>query len=114
MRFLPTTTLALLVLVFAASDGVAKEVTKIEDIERGASVTLQGEVTRILDEDEFRLRDDTGSVRVYVGWRNRVTVAVGETITVRGFVDDDLIDYFRPEIYAQEVVRADGTAITFD
>ncbi|MCG8593295.1 MAG: NirD/YgiW/YdeI family stress tolerance protein [Kiloniellales bacterium] len=114
MRFLPTTTLAVLVLLFAAPGAFAKEVTKIEDIERGASVTLEGEVIRILDEDEFRLQDDTGSVRIYIGWRNRVTVAVGETVTVKGFVDDDLMDYFRPEIYAQELVRADGTRITFD
>ncbi len=114
MRFLPTTTLAVLVLFLAAPGAFAKEVTKIEDIERGANVTLEGEVIRILDEDEFRLQDDTGSVRVYIGWRNRVTVAVGETVTVTGFVDDDLVSYFRPEIYARQVIRADGTTITFD
>ena len=114
MRALPTTTLAVLALLVATPGAFAKEVTKIEDIERGASVTLEGEVIRILDEDEFRLQDETGSVRIYVGWRNRVTVAVGETVTVTGFVDDDLVSYFRPEIYARQVVRQDGTTITFD
>ena len=114
MRVLPTASLAVVALLFAVPAALAKEVTKIEDIERGASVTLEGEVTRILDEDEFRLQDETGSVRIYIGWRNRVTVAVGETVTVTGFVDDDLVSYFRPEIYAQQVVRQDGTTITFD
>ncbi|MDJ0950905.1 MAG: NirD/YgiW/YdeI family stress tolerance protein [Alphaproteobacteria bacterium] len=114
MRFLPMTTVALLVLLLAVPSSFAKEVTKIEDIQRGASVTLQGEVTRILDEDEFRLQDETGSVRVYIGWRNRVMVDVGERVTVKGFVDDDLINYFRPEVYAQEIVRDDGRTIKLD
>ena len=101
-------------LLFTVSSAFAKEVTKIGDLERGAQVTLRGEVTRILDEDEFRLRDETGSVRVYVGWRNRVMVDVGETVTVTGIVDDDLIAAFRPEVYARTIVRADGTAITLN
>jgi uncharacterized protein YdeI (BOF family) len=73
------------------------------------SATIQGQVTRILDEDEFRIQDKTGSVKVYIGWKNRVTVPVGETITVRGIVDDDLKAFFRPELYASEIIRADGS-----
>lgn len=75
------------------------------------SATVQGEVTRILDEDEFRIEDDSGSVRVYIGWKNRVSVTVGEKITVEGIVDDDLDAFFRPELYATEIIREDGTVI---
>ncbi len=112
MRFLAIATTAFMAFAVAAPTGLAKTITKIDDIERGASVTLEGEVTRILDDDEFRLQDDTGSVRIYIGWRNRVMVDVGETVTVKGFVDDDLVSYFRPEIYAQEIVREDGSTVS--
>ncbi|MDJ0721809.1 MAG: NirD/YgiW/YdeI family stress tolerance protein [Desulfobacterales bacterium] len=88
-----------------------EDVTKIEDVTRGAHVTLQGKVTRILDEDEFRLADETGSILIYIGWRNRVMVRVGETVTVKGIVDDDLVSAFRPEVYASELRREDGTRI---
>ena len=109
MRF--PTALAMAALLLAAPASLASEVTKIENLERGASVTLQGEVVRILDEDEFRLRDDTGSVQIYIGWQNRVMVDVGETVTVSGFVDNDLIDVFRPEVYAREIIREDGSTV---
>ena len=68
-------------------------------------------MTRILDDDEFRLEDDSGSVRIYIGWRNRLTVDVGEKVTVKGVVDDDLVNFFRPEVYASELIREDGTAV---
>lgn len=87
------------------------QVTNIGDITRGASVTLQGEVIRILDEDEFRLKDNTGSVKIYIGWRNRVMVRVGESVKVIGFVDDDLVNAFRPEVYAQQIIRENGETI---
>jgi uncharacterized protein YdeI (BOF family) len=92
----------------------AGDVTNIADVRPGASVRLQGTVTRILDEDEFRIEDETGSIRVYIGWRNRVPVEVGERVRVRGIVDDDLVGAFRPEVYADEIVRADGTVIPLD
>lgn len=98
-------------ILFVAVAASAEEFTKIGDIQRGMPVSLKGEVTRITDEDEFRLRDDTGSVLIYIGWRNRVMVKTGETVIVRGFVDDDLQDFFRPEVYAQEIVRENGEVI---
>lgn len=101
------------VLVFSPLAG-AEEITPIGNLSPGLTVSIQGEVTRILDEDEFRIEDDTGSVKVYIGWKNRVTVPVGETITVRGFVDDDLQARFRPELYASEIVRSDGSIITLN
>ena len=101
----------LFVLVLSQTASLAAAVTKIEDIERGASVVLQGKVTHVLDDDTFRLWDQTGSVDVHLGLRNRVMVQVGEEVTVKGFVDDELPGYFRREIHAQEVVRGDGTRV---
>ncbi|MGK7871257.1 hypothetical protein, partial [Falsiroseomonas sp. E2-1-a20] len=83
--------------------------TPIADLRRGTMVTVVGIVDRILDTDEFRLRDPSGTIRVYVG-PNWVPADVGERVTVRGFVDDDLIK----EIYARELVRADGSTMRFE
>ena len=88
--------------------------TPIGELNRGMSAIIHGKVTRILDEDEFRMEDATGSVRVYIGWRNRVVVSVGEEIRVRGVVDDDLVSFFRPEVYALEITRQNGTVIKLD
>lgn len=79
-------------------------ITAIDDVKRGSMVTVQGTVEQILDTDEFRLVDETGDIRVYVGWQNFVPVDVGDSITVKGFVDNDLI----LEIYAREITHSDG------
>ena len=88
----------------------AKDITPIDDVRRGTPVVIQGEVVRILDVDEFRIQDDTGSIRVYIGWRNRMPVKVGDRVTVDGFVDDDGL---RPEVYAWSLTTADGKKIEF-
>ena len=85
----------------------ATQITPIADVQRGMSVTIQGTVDRILDSDEFRIADATGNLRVYVG-PNVVPADVGETVTISGIMDDEII---RPELYAREIVRADGTVI---
>ncbi|WP_349359293.1 hypothetical protein [Stappia sp.] len=85
-------------------------VTQIGDLQRGTMVKVQGTVERITDEDEFRLADSSGAVRIYVG-PNWVPVDVGEAVTVDGFVDDG----FGPlEIYARSLTRADGTVVAFE
>jgi uncharacterized protein YdeI (BOF family) len=91
-----------------ASPAAADQPTPIADIARNTPVTVAGTVDRLTDEDEFVLADRTGQVRVYVG-PNRVPVAPGEVITVSGMVDEAL----RLEIYADTIVRADGTTFTF-
>lgn len=83
--------------------------TSVEDIRRNSDVIVSGRIDRITDEDEFILRDATGTVRVYVG-PNRIPAPAGSEVTVLGFVDDDL----RLEIYAREMVLADGTRIAFE
>ena len=84
--------------------------TPIAEVERGTMVTVSGEIERILDTDEFRLRDDSGSIRVYVG-PNWVPASEGESVSVAGFVDNDL---GRLELYARSLTRADGTVVTFE
>ena len=94
-----------------ATIAFASPVTPIAEVQRGTMVTVQGTVARITDEDEFRLADASGEIRIYVG-PNWVPAEQGETVIVNGFVDDDLIA--PREIYARSLTRADGTVITFD
>lgn len=96
-------------VALAAGPVVASTGTPIAELARGSFVTVAGTVDRLTDEDEFVLADPTGQVRVYVG-PTFVPVRPGEDVTVTGLVDDGL----RLEIYAREIVRADGTTFTFD
>ena len=98
-------------VLFAVPFVFAEEFVLIDDLKRGMTATIKGEVTRILDEDEFRLQDATGRIKVYIGWENRTLIPIGEEIVVRGIVDDDLISVFRPEFYAFEIIREDGSVI---
>ena len=107
MRVLFTSLLLGCLLALCATAYAATPVTKIGDVYRGAYVQLKGEVLRFTDEDEFVLGDDTGRIRVYVGYRNRMPVKPGETVTVEGFVDFDLI----LEVYAWTITKADGQVI---
>jgi uncharacterized protein YdeI (BOF family) len=107
MKLVAVTAFAAIVATAAIASG---PVTPIGDLQRGSMVTVKGTVERITDEDEFRLTDGSGTVRIYVG-PNWVPANVGEAVTVDGFVDDD----FGPlEIYARSLTRADGTVIAFD
>lgn len=93
-----------LIATAAWAQSAPATVTPINDVQRGSMVTVEGTVDRILDTDEFRIRDATGSIRVDVGYPNFVPVAMGETVRVTGFVDRDLFK----EIYAREITHADG------
>ena len=92
-----------------ASPALANTVA-IGDLQYGTSATISGVVDRITDEDEFRLRDESGSVLVYIG-PGIVPFDTGEAITVSGIVDREL---GRLEVYARQATRADGTKVTFD
>lgn len=85
-------------------------VTPIGEVRRGSMVTVEGTVERILDTDEFRLADATGRIRVDVGYPNFVPVGEGERVRVSGFVDRDVFK----EIYAREIVHADGRVTRLD
>ena len=101
--FLVTTGLLL------AGPAVANTVA-IGDLQYGTTATISGVVDRITDEDEFRLRDDSGSVLVTIG-PGIVPFDTGEAITVSGIVDRE---FGRLEVYAPQATRADGTEVTFD
>ena len=75
---------------------------------RGQPVTLTGKVMRISDTDAFRLKDETGTVTVYVG-PNTLPVEVGEQITVTGALEEG----FPPEFVARALRRSDGTEVAF-
>lgn len=96
---------------FASDRTQEAKITPIAELQRGTTITIRGEVVRITDEDEFILKDATGSVRVYVG-STMVPAEVGESITVSGFVDDDVVE--PKEIYAKTLTRADGSVVKFD
>jgi uncharacterized protein YdeI (BOF family) len=85
--------------------------TAISEVRRGQRVTLRGEVQRIRDEDEFTLKDSTGRIKVYTGWKNEMHVAEGDTVIVEGRADDDVIPLMRPEIYASALILANGDRV---
>ena len=107
LKYLFGATAVCLMATAACADTSEQSVTVIADVQRGSMVTVAGTVDRILKEDEFRLSDGTGTVRVYVG-PNWVPVNVGEEISVFGLMDDALS---RPELYAREITRVDGTIV---
>lgn len=88
----------------------SETITPIGEAKRGTLVTLAGEVERILDTDEFRLADETGSIRVYVR-PNWVPTEVGELVTVHGFVDRDLGPL---ELYARTLTNQKGQMFRFE
>ena len=101
--------LAALCTALAAPVAWAEPITPIAEARRGTMVTVSGTVTRITDEDEFRLGDASGTIRVYVG-PDRVPVDIGEAVVVQGVVDDGLGPR---EVYARSLRRADGRVISF-
>lgn len=81
-------------------------VANIGSLVRNTMVTIEGTVTRINDEDEFTITDSTGSVQVYTG-RTLFTVEQGQTVSVRGLVDDGVL----LEIYASSITLPDGSVV---
>lgn len=93
------------------TEGAAEGLTAVSEVRRGQRVMLRGEVQRIRDEDEFILSDGTGRIKVYTGWKNEMHVREGETVTVEGRADDDVLPLMRPEIYASALVLANGDRV---
>ena len=106
----PVTTTAPALVPGTTTAAAGPRIVEIQSVRRGQTVALRGEVSRIRDSDEFVLRDATGTIQVYIGWRNRMPVSVGDRVTVFGTADDDVFPGRRPEIYADRIVLADGRA----
>ena len=98
--------------VSAQSSEEETVVQSIRNLRRGDFATIRAEVVRYRDRDEILVRDASGRMEVFLGSERfpQPPVAIGETVTVTGWVDDDLIDIPR-ELYATQIVRADGTVI---
>lgn len=82
-------------------------ITKISELIRYTDSYIKGEVVRILDTDEFRLKDSSGKIKVYTGWKNTNMVKKGEIVTVRGIMDPGVIK----EFYATEIIRENGEVV---
>lgn len=77
--------------------------------ERGSMVTVQGKVARIEAGDAAGAAGCCAAIRVYVG-PEALPAAVGEAVTVHGFVADGLAPR---AVLAYRLTRADGAVVTF-
>jgi uncharacterized protein YdeI (BOF family) len=110
------TAMAILMMVFMVTTSAASsngnkteiEITKISALERYTTTHIKGEVVRLLNEDEFRLQDESGRIKVYVGWKNPGVVKKGDVITVKGMMDPGI---FFDEFYASEIIMENGNVI---
>lgn len=95
-----------------SGDGAPPTISRIDDLQRGEYATVQGEVVRYRDREEILLRDGSGRIAIYLGSPppRQPVAEVGEVLVVSGWVDDDLFDIPK-ELYATEIIRADGTVI---
>jgi hypothetical protein len=79
MKRLPLAT----AMMLALSGAALADVTQVRDLRPAMSVTVEGAVERITDDDEFLLADETGQILVYIG-PNQMPVRVGDRISVHG------------------------------
>lgn len=72
---------------------------------------VEVEIKAVLDYDELRVKDATGSIEVYLGERppRSLRFFVGQKIVVEGWVDDD--SPALREIYAERITFGDGSTI---
>jgi uncharacterized protein YdeI (BOF family) len=113
MKQLTVMSILMLVSTVMINNGYSQEnqsdikITSISQLQNYTDSYIKGEVIKILDEDEFRLEDSSGKIKVYTGWKNTNIVKRGERITVRGILDPGIIK----EFYATEIIKEDGEII---
>lgn len=63
----------------------------IQDLRSANTVTLSGEVVRLMDDDDFLLDDGTGQIEVEAETAaiRESNLAVGTTVMVTGYYDED-------------------------
>jgi uncharacterized protein YdeI (BOF family) len=83
------------------------KITRISDLQNYTESYISGEVIKILDEDDFRLEDSSGKIKVYTGWKNTNLVKMGDKITVKGKLDPGIVK----EFYATEIILENGEII---
>lgn len=107
------TTIIMLVFSAMVSNAYSQEnqadikITKISELQNYANSYIKGVVIKILDEDEFRLEDGSGNIKIYTGWKNTNAVKKGEKITVKGKLDPGIIK----EFYASEIIKENGEIV---
>ncbi|MGC9341374.1 MAG: hypothetical protein ACP5E3_01595 [Bacteroidales bacterium] len=97
-------------MAIQASNDNDNKIVKIVELKNYKTSIIKGEVVKILDEDEFRIQDNSGKIKVYTGWKNTNTVSLGEKVMVKGYQDPGLIK----EFYASEITRENGEKILLD
>jgi uncharacterized protein YdeI (BOF family) len=93
--------------MISSGDNKNEVITNITDLRAYTEATIKGEVVKILDEDEYRIKDESGKIKVYTGWQNNVGLKVGDNVTVKGYLDPG---FFR-EFYASEITLQNGEKI---
>ena len=101
--------LALVALVGLVAPAFA-DVIAISGLERGRTATIEGTVDRFFDSDDIRLRDESGTVRVYLG-PDILPIESGERLSISGIMDDDLV---LNEFYAREITQENGDVLVID
>jgi uncharacterized protein YdeI (BOF family) len=79
----------------------------IQDLRSANTVTISGEVVQLTDDDDFLLNDGTGQIEVEAETAaiRASNLAVGTTVTVTGYYDED-------EFEALTLTPAGGETIT--
>lgn len=83
-------------------------VVTIRNLRPGRQQTIEGKVVRLIDDDDFVLRDRTGRILVDLDLDRRLPLQAGQRVRVVGRLDQDGFDFD-----AQRVVRPNG-AVLFD
>ncbi len=96
---------ALIFILFCSFPVFSNTITPIAEVKLQTDVIVRGEVSLVIDYDEFVLTDETGSILVY--FEPSLSVKRGDLLTVEGWVDED----FDLEIHAYAIVLEDGTRI---
>ena len=116
MKQLTMVTIMIIAYTMMAQDVYSQDkqpeiiITEISELQNYETSYIKGEVTKILDEDEFRLEDSGGKIKVYTGWKNTNIVKKGDKITVKGKLDPGLVK----EFYASEIIMEDGEKIKLE
>jgi uncharacterized protein YdeI (BOF family) len=101
-----STGIAAVTLTALALPGLSQSST-IQDLRSANTVTLSGEVVRLMDDDDFLLNDGTGQIEVEAETAaiQEANLAEGTTVTVTGYYDED-------EFEALTLTPAGGETIT--
>lgn len=92
-------------LAVIAAPGLSQ--STIQNLRSTNTVTLEGEVVRLIDDEEFLLDDGTGQIEVEAETAaiQESNLAVGTSVTVTGYYDED-------EFEALTLTPAGGETIT--